>query len=409
MEFSKVVVNSFKFDKIPMIHSAIIDAPKEDSIFMEKSRSWSTTTRYFFLILMMGVLLWLLFAAQELIGPLIIAGLVAYVLNPLVNNLSTKSQLSRNWIVSFVYLLFVAGLIVIGVLVLPQLPPLATRLSEQMENIIVLVQEAAGRPIYIMGTQVPMQAILANWPALTQNITRPGILLNMFAATSQNLVWVLLVLVTTYYLLLDGEKLRSWFFSLVPDSQKSDITRLYIEVRSVWNQYLQGQFRLMFIVGLATGITAMVIGLPGALAFGVLAGLFDIVLSVGPLIVMIMASIVAYVAGSNYFDIPNFWFAVLVFLLFGGINVIENIWLRPRIMGNSLRLHPAIVFIAIVGALALAGILMALIVVPLIGSALVIGRYLYRKILDLDPWPDTTNKTGDSMASSEEERLEPEI
>jgi predicted PurR-regulated permease PerM len=57
-------------------------------------------------------------------------------------------------------------------------------------------------------------------------------------------------------------------------------------------------------------------------------------------------------------------------------------------MGNSLRLHPAIVFVAIVGSLALAGILVALIIVPVIGSALVIGRYLYCKILDIDPWPD---------------------
>ena len=367
---------------------------------MQESSSWSTPTRYFILILSIGALLWLLIAAQELIGPLIIAGLIAFILNPLVNNLTQRSQLSRTWVVIFVYLLFLAIFVLIGVLVGPQLPPLATRLTEQLDDIVVLVQEVAGQPIFIFGTQIPMQAILANWPMLTQNITQPGLLINMFAATSQNLVWVLLVLVTTYYLLLDGDRLRNWLFSLVPDSQKSDVRRLYSEVRSVWNQYMQGQLRLMIVVGLATGITAVIIGLPGALAFGVLAGLFDIVLSVGPLIVMIIASIVAYVAGSNHLDIPNFWFAVLVFLLFGGINVVENIWLRPRIMGNSLRLHPAIVFVAIVGALALAGILVALIIVPLIGSALVIGRYLYCKIFDLDPWPDTSGDSSESVPSA---------
>jgi predicted PurR-regulated permease PerM len=216
--------------------------------------------------------------------------------------------------------------------------------------------------------------------------------INAFAATSQNLVWVLLVLVTTYYLLLDGIRLRNWLFSLVPDAQKPDVIRLYADIRTVWNQYLQGQLRLMIIVGLATGFIALAIGLPGALAFGVLAGLFDIILSVGPLIVMIIGAIVAYVAGSNHLDISNFWFAALVLILFGGINVIENIWLRPRIMGNSLRLHPAIVFVAIVGSLALAGIFLALIIVPLIGSALVIGRYLYCKVLDIDPWPDESNR-----------------
>jgi predicted PurR-regulated permease PerM len=368
----------------------------EEKVRMDNS-SWSIPTRYFMLILLIGALLWLLFAAQELIGPLIIAGLVAYILNPLVNHLSNRSKLSRYWIVIFVYLLFVAAIMLGAILVVPRLPPLATGLTEQMENIIVLVEQVAGQPIYILGTQIPMQVILENWPALAQNITRPGILINMFAATSQNLAWVLLVLVTTYYLLLDGERLRRWLFNLVPDSQKPDIARLYFEVRNVWNQYFQGQLRLMFLVGVATGITAMLVGLPGALAFGVLAGLFDIILSVGPLIVMIIASIVAYVAGSNYLNIPNFWFAVLVFLLFGGINVIENIWLRPRIMGTSLRLHPAIVFVAIVGALALAGLLTALIIVPLIGSALVVGRYLYCKILDIDPWPDVGDENYQSV------------
>ncbi|MFN2107053.1 MAG: AI-2E family transporter [Candidatus Promineifilaceae bacterium] len=355
---------------------------------MSKSSSWSTTTRYLVLILMLGLLLWFLFVARELISPLIISMLIAFILNPLIDEISKKGQLGRNWVVLFVYLLFVALFVLIGVLVVPELPPLAARFAEQLDNIILVVEEVASRPVIILGSQIPLESLLANWPQLTQIITQPGLVINMFAATSQNLAWILLVLVTTYYLLLDGQRLRDWLFSLVPDSQKSDVVRLYIEVRTVWNQYLQGQLRLMFIVGLATGIAAMAIGLPGALAFGVLAGLFDIILSVGPLIVMIIGAIVAYVAGSNYLDLPNFWFAVLVVVLFGGINVVENIWLRPRIMGNSLRLHPAIVFVAIVGSLALAGILVALIIVPVIGSALVIGRYLYCKILDIDPWPD---------------------
>jgi len=355
---------------------------------MSKSSSWSTTTRYLVLILMLGLLLWFLFVARELISPLIISMLIAFILNPLIDEISKKGQLGRNWVVLFVYLLFVALFVLIGVLVVPELPPLAARFAEQLDNIILVVEEVASRPVIILGSQIPLESLLANWPQLTQIITQPGLVINMFAATSQNLAWILLVLVTTYYLLLDGQRLRDWLFSLVPDSQKSDVVRLYIEVRTVWNQYLQGQLRLMFIVGLATGIAAMAIGLPGALAFGVLAGLFDIILSVGPLIVMIIGAIVAYVAGSNYLDMPNFWFAVLVAALFGGINVLENVWLRPRIMGNSLRLHPAIVFVAIVGSLALAGILVALIIVPVIGSALVIGRYLYCKILDIDPWPD---------------------
>ena len=193
---------------------------------MEESKSWSTTTRYFVLILLIGSLLWLLVAARELIGPLIIAVLIAYILNPLVNKISDKSHLGRNWVVLFVYMLFVAVFVLLGMLVVPQISPLATRLTEQLEDIIFVVEEVAGQPIFIFGSQLSLQAIIANWPALTQSITRPDIVINMFAATSQNLVWVLLVLVTTYYLLLDGGRLRDWQISLVPDAQRSDVVRL---------------------------------------------------------------------------------------------------------------------------------------------------------------------------------------
>jgi predicted PurR-regulated permease PerM len=361
---------------------------EEFRIHMEESKSWNTTTRYIVLMLLLGALLWILIAARELIGPLAIAALIAYILNPLVNSVSEKVHLSRNWVVLLVYLLFIAVLLLLGALVMPRLPPLATRISNQLADIIVLVEEVAGQTVFIFGTPVSLRSLLTNWPALTQSVTRPDIVIDMFAATSQNLVWVMLVLVTTYYLLMDAQQLREWLYSLVPDSQKADVRKLYEEVRTIWNQYLQGQLRLMLIVGVATGAVAMLIGLPGALAFGVLAGLFDIILSVGPLIVMVIGAIVAYVAGSNFLQISNFWFAILVVVLFGGINTVENIWLRPRIVGDSLRLHPGIVFISVVGALALAGILMALIIVPLIGSGMVIGRYLYCKILDIDPWPE---------------------
>lgn len=355
---------------------------------LPQSKSWSTTTRYIVLMLMLAALLWLAIAARELLGPLAIAALLAYVLNPLVRIIATQSHLSRSWAVTLVYLLFLLVFGLLAVLLVPQLPPLVTRLDDQLTQILVLVEEVVARPIIIFGTTYSLETAVANWPALAQNFSQPDLLISAFMATSENLAWVLIVLVTTYYLLLDAGRLRDWVLGIVPDVYKADAQRLYRDVNHVWSQYLQGQFRLMLFVGVLTGITAAAVGLPGALAFGVLAGLLDIVLSIGPLIVMVIAAIVAYVAGSNHLAISNLWFALLVAFLFSAINFVENIWLRPRIMGASMRLHPAVVFVAVVGSLTLAGVLTALIIVPLIGSALVIGRYLYCKVLDVDPWPE---------------------
>ena len=91
----------------------------------------------------------------------------------------------------------------------------------------------------------------------------------------------------------------------------------------------------MFIIGLVTGAASAAIGLPGAFAFAVLAGLFDIFLSVGPLIVTVIAGIVAFVAGSTYLPLSNFWFMVLVVAVYSAIQLFENAWLRPRPLALS--------------------------------------------------------------------------
>lgn len=370
---------------------------------MQESKSWSLTTRYFVLILLLGGFLWLVISARDLIGPLAISALLAYVLNPLVNWVSSRSRLTRQSVVLLVYVLFLAALIAAGVLVAPLLPAQMAKLAEQLQTITLQIQTLLERPVYIFHVQIPLDSVLADLPTLIQDLTRPDLLINALAATSTNLVWVLVVVLTTYYLLLDWDRLRDWLLGLVPDPYQADMRHLYVNVRKVWSRYFGGQLRLMIIVGLMTGLAAAAIGLPGALAFGFLAGLFDIVMSVGPLIVTVIAGIVAFVAGSTYLPLSNFWFMVLVVIVFMLIQVLENTWLRPRIMSDRLHLHPAVVFVAVVASLAMAGVLTALIIVPLIGSALVVGRYLHCKIFDLEPWPEEESRHTEELHRARDE------
>ncbi len=355
---------------------------------MQESKSWSTTTRYFVLILVLGGLLWLTISARDLIGPLAISALLAYVINPVIISVNRNTRLSRQWVVLLVYLFFLVVLIIAGALIAPVIPAQITNLANQMDTITILVQSVISTPVTILNVEIPLDVALASWPEVTQGFTRPDLIISALAATSQNLVWVLVVIVTTYYLLLDWSRLRKWLLGKAPPAYEGDAEHLYRDIRRVWNQYSRGQLRLMLVVGLITGIASAAIGLPGALAFAVLAGLLDIILTVGPLVVTVIAAIVAFVAGSSWLPMSNFWFMVLVVIVYSGIQLLENVWLRPRIMGDQLRLHPAVVFVAIVSTLAMAGILTALIIVPLLGSAIVLGRYLYCKISDTEPWPE---------------------
>jgi len=97
---------------------------------------------------------------------------------------------------------------------------------------------------------------------------------------------------------------------------------------------------------------------------------------------------VAFLEGSTYLPISNLWFAALTLGSYLLLNNIKTIWLQPRILGHSVLLHEGLVFVAIVTAVILQGILGVLIVVPLLATLAVVGRYLRAKILDLPPFDD---------------------
>jgi predicted PurR-regulated permease PerM len=176
--------------------------------------------------------------------------------------------------------------------------------------------------------------------------------------------------------------------NLAPRSEQHDLYRLYKEIRTVWMGYLRGQIRLMFILAIMYSIAWFAIGLPGALALGVLAGLLNLLPEVGPFAVAVLATIIAFVEGSTYIPVSNFWFAIITLGLYLLLNNFKTIWLQPRILGQSVFLHEGVVFVAIIAAIVLQGVLGVLIVVPLLATFVVLGRYFRRRLLGLPPFED---------------------
>jgi predicted PurR-regulated permease PerM len=152
----------------------------------------------------------------------------------------------------------------------------------------------------------------------------------------------------------------------------------------------------MTLIAIMTSVGMTAVGLRGAVGVGILAGILDIIPSVGPLIAGVIAGLVALIFGSSYLDISNLFFALIVVLIFLVIQQIENIWLRPQIMGQTLRLHPGVIFVGVIGALVLSGVLGALVIIPLMASVAVLGRYIKAKLRGQDPWRDETPSPGET-------------
>jgi predicted PurR-regulated permease PerM len=152
--------------------------------------------------------------------------------------------------------------------------------------------------------------------------------------------------------------------------------------------YLRGQIVLMLIVGVVFTVAWLILGIPGALVLGVLAGLFTLVPDVGPFLAMVLAAGVALLEGSTWIPLSNFWVTGIVIVVYLVLINAKNFFLRPIIMGRSVHMNEGLVFIAILIATILEGILGALLVVPLLASVVIISVYIQRKVLGLTPFKD---------------------
>ena len=81
-------------------------------------------------------------------------------------------------------------------------------------------------------------------------------------------------------------------------------------------------------------------------------------------------------------------FILLLLLVYTLAQQVDNLWLRPQFLGKHLRLHPGVVFVGLIGALALSGVLGAFVIVPIIATMKMVGSYVHRKLLGLPPWPE---------------------
>jgi len=162
---------------------------------------------------------------------------------------------------------------------------------------------------------------------------------------------------------------------------------------TIWNSFMRGELTLMLVVGTCVWVGNWLIGTPYAFALGVLAGLLEVIPSLGPLLAWIPAVFLALVFGSTRFiGMDPLVFALLVSLLYGLIQGLENQVLVPQILGDAVHLPPVVVLIGVVIFGDLFGILGILIATPTIATLAEVFDYLYGKILEGPPPPPDDEK-----------------
>ena len=334
-----------------------------------------------------GLFVWLL---SPVLLPFLVAWILAYALNPLVNRLDGwfNGRMPR-WL-SVVMIEAVAVLMVVGVFML--VVPLVIRQAPELRRQLPVLVEGAKSWIEAIATRYGFDVqlnigTLSDWiighfqPANAQGGAKSvaGTLLsslviggNVALSILGNLILIPLAL---YYLLVDWQRFTRAIYSLVPRRMRESVASFVQEADTVLSQYLRGQLLVMTIMALFFSIGLMLFGLDLAWPIGIFTGLAMFVPYVGFAMGLVMAALVG---------IMQMGFsraAIMVAVVYGIGQLLESFYLTPRLVGERIGLHPLMVIFALLAFGQLFGFVGVLLALPASAVLLVAVRRLRNQYL----------------------------
>jgi predicted PurR-regulated permease PerM len=200
-------------------------------------------------------------------------------------------------------------------------------------------------------------------------------------------IWIIFIILVSFYLIKDGARLEEWFISHLPPSLQPDFHWIRDEINQIWSAFFRGQLLLSTIVAIIFIIVGLILGIPFALAMGILAGILEFLPSIGHGIWLLIASLLAFFLGSTWISLPHWVFMLIVIGLHLVFEQFDLNYLIPRIVGRRVHLPPLVIILGIVSGALLAGVLGIPLAAPTIASFRVIGRYIFTNLFDMEWTP----------------------
>ena len=360
---------------------------------------WGSTTKLLIGMTIVAFVAALLVRFRGIIGPLILAFVLTYLLYPVISLIHRVTRLSWRASVGvlFIFLMIVyAGLITLtGLTVVQQLQNLVNFIRLRVDDIPQLAADLSTQ-VYKIGIfefsleQFDLRALSEQLLAVVQPLLgRLGGLISTFATSAAvTLGWSLFVILIAYFLLADAGRVPDRLVNIQIPGYDYDVRRIGNELKKTWNAYLRGQLIIILLVIIFYTFLMLILDLRFAVGIAILAGLARFIPYVGPVTTSLITFLVAFFQAENHFGLEPLWYAVLVLGLAFVLDQIFDNLVSPRLLGDRLGLHPAAVLVAAIIAANLIGIIGVVLAAPVLATFNLLGRYIARKMFDLNPWPD---------------------
>ncbi len=355
------------------------------------SPRWNNITKIIVASALVLAAIVLLVTVRQMIAPTIIAFLLTFVLSYPVNWVQQRTGWGRMTAVLAIFLVLLLAVVLGILLIAPRFDSILVALERTMADLSTELQARITGdrftigPISLSTTEVFGQAGTALQGVLSAITANP---INIARGVSSTVISAVYVFVLTFWLLKDSYKLQRAVLYAVPTDYQEEIRRLGIELSGVWQAFMRGQVTLGVLVGLITWVVLLILGMPNAGGLALLAGLMELLPSIGPAISGTVGTVLAYLQGSNWMPVGNLFFAVIVGLFYATLGQLESVYFIPRFVGGRVKLHPAVTFVGIITGALIFGVLGILLAAPVIGSARVLLLYIAAKFADREPFAE---------------------
>jgi predicted PurR-regulated permease PerM len=319
-----------------------------------------------------------LYLLRDFLGAIVLGAAIAFLIQPGIARLGALG-VPRVVAVALILVAIIAALAGLVLLVVPlvvnevgtlqmQAPGLAAAAQDRINSLEGAVQ-VFGFKIDLKGATASISSHLREY-LLGQFGNAVGIGLSALTTLLQ----LLLTFIVAFLFALDAAAIRKVLRRLVPNDYRTDFDQIWRRVRKMLYAYMRGQLIIAALIGVLSGIACAVLGLPDAIALGLVAGITALIPYLGPFIGAIPAILVGLAASPLK--------ALLVIAVYFLIsNVILN-FVYPKVVGDAVRLPPILVIVAFLAGFSWAGILGMFVAVPLAATLRILFDHIYPRLYE---------------------------
>src|SRR6059058_3662972 len=338
-------------------------------------------SRDFRALIFLGVLavltLILAIAIRGILGPFLLAAILALIVNPAVNA-AERRRVPRAVAILVLYGVL-AGILAAGIFYLvPVVRQEVDALVAQGPAIASYFQNLAEKQhvVSVLGIPIDLRQ------AYTDSVRNlPALLAGHLSSVVENVFmlvnWIfqtILVLLVAFFLVKDARPIRRFFRDLVPQGYRTDAHEVAADVYRMLGAYMRGELVICALIGLVTGIALWIVGVPYSLALGIVAGVTAFIPFIGPFLGALPAvAVAAFVSQSSGKVV------VVLVLYFVISNVVYN-FISPKVFGDAVHLSPMLIIIAFVVGGYLGGILGLFVAVPVAATLRILFIYAHERV-----------------------------